>query len=842
MEPIQERAEWARSPAVVQDDPQGALAAALNLAVGGLQEDREVALQPLGVGGGDLAEAVEVGGDLFVVVEDEGEVAVGLRARWRRCGAGRRRRTSCPSCAAAPQDAVLVEPRGEVVGDRHGVDVAGEDDPLAAAEVAVRATTLLPMRSTVRCGRARRVCSMTSASGCSVPLTDGKSTRSGGERGPVLGEVQPGLMRSDCQPCADPNPASSTVGPVSEPTRTVRRGRPARRGRLARSAAAFAALLGLASYVTFHQVDRGSRGTPRCRCRPVARTGYEFTTGPGVERGDDLGGRHRPGAPGARGDDRARDGAPGVRRCGTSSTATGTRSACSSSGPRWAGERRAQIMDPVYSAGKFYEGLEEGPGLLAAAADGGGAEECRRAVFPTAYAKHEPDATLLSAALTGRAPAALICTASDVEGLPPGDPVKVRTELVRAFGEAAAPKVVTGGSSAGRSATEPPVLVVPVRATADGGAAPGAGADERRGWELAQWAVARADELRVARESRTGAASGARANRRAAGRSPRRPWPARLPRPAQGRDAAEERNRSASGSRGSDHPYGRSPSRGMHPEEIPGNSRALRAGISLPFTDTSTPLQGKGSDGSAGTLTMTRSVRFPPHPTIRRITNPLPSTAATSPTPGPVVTASEHHSSAPVEGAPCPSLTRRITRAALLIAAGAAPVVGAAGSASALDHGIAPTNALGRRHRPGRRRCRARPSTAPRRPPPASSARPAEGRRHGRPRPPGRPSARPARPPPRPPRRSPATPPAARARSSARPPAPPARAPRARPPAPWAAASRPPRPWAACRSAADLRTETHGRARGASPLPGPFHVHALRATNGNVTTPPSRGA
>ncbi|MFZ4302048.1 ATP-binding protein [Streptomyces cinereoruber] len=40
-------------------------------------------------------------------------------------------------------------------------------------------------------------------------------------------------------------------------------------------------------------------------------------------------------------------------------------------------------------------------------------------------------------------------------------------------------------------------------------------------------------------------------------------------------------------------------------------------------------------------------------------------------------------------------LTRRIARAALIVAAGAAPVVGAAGSASALDHGLAPTGALG---------------------------------------------------------------------------------------------------------------------------------------------------
>ncbi|MET9932608.1 MULTISPECIES: ATP-binding protein [unclassified Streptomyces] len=40
-------------------------------------------------------------------------------------------------------------------------------------------------------------------------------------------------------------------------------------------------------------------------------------------------------------------------------------------------------------------------------------------------------------------------------------------------------------------------------------------------------------------------------------------------------------------------------------------------------------------------------------------------------------------------------LTRRIARAALIVAAGAAPVVGAAGSASALDHGLAPAGALG---------------------------------------------------------------------------------------------------------------------------------------------------
>ncbi|MGW7429691.1 ATP-binding protein [Streptomyces sp. NPDC054861] len=39
-------------------------------------------------------------------------------------------------------------------------------------------------------------------------------------------------------------------------------------------------------------------------------------------------------------------------------------------------------------------------------------------------------------------------------------------------------------------------------------------------------------------------------------------------------------------------------------------------------------------------------------------------------------------------------LTRRIARAALIVAAGAAPVVGAAGSASAVDQSLAPTGAL----------------------------------------------------------------------------------------------------------------------------------------------------
>lgn len=170
-----------------------------------------------------------------------------------------------------------------------------------------------------------------------------------------------------------------------------------------------------------------------------------------------------------------------------------------------------QIMDPVYSSGRFYEGLAKVPGYsrlpLTVAA-----QKVQRSGFPQAYAKHEPDAALLAAALTGRSGASLNCTTSPAKNGRPGDPAKVRTELVRAFGEKAAPKATAGGAgSAGRSGANvggaPAVLSVPVLATT--------GTDAQRGWELAHWAVARADGLRIAEVAyadkvwRAGDASGA---------------------------------------------------------------------------------------------------------------------------------------------------------------------------------------------------------------------------------------------------------------------------------------------------------------------------------------------
>ncbi|MFI9628176.1 hypothetical protein [Streptomyces sp. NPDC052042] len=150
-----------------------------------------------------------------------------------------------------------------------------------------------------------------------------------------------------------------------------------------------------------------------------------------------------------------------------------------------------QILDPVYSAGEFYRHLAEVPGYsrlpLTVAA-----QRVQRSGFPQAYAKHEPDAALLAAALTGRAPATLNCNPPRKTTVT-ADAAKVRSELVRAFGEDVLPSAPpspkgTAGAGGAPSAT---TVAVPVRVSAgsgDGGA-------KRRGWELAHWAVARSESL-----------------------------------------------------------------------------------------------------------------------------------------------------------------------------------------------------------------------------------------------------------------------------------------------------------------------------------------------------------
>ncbi|MBT2489255.1 heavy metal transporter [Streptomyces sp. ISL-96] len=170
-----------------------------------------------------------------------------------------------------------------------------------------------------------------------------------------------------------------------------------------------------------------------------------------------------------------------------------------------------QILDPGYSSEKFYEHLEKVPGYsrlpLTVAA-----QRVQRSGFPQAYAKHEPDAALLAAALTGRAPASLTCSAP--RGAQPGKPDDVRAALIRDFGSDVLPKAQAAGAqnepdttgaagtagatgASARLGSSPAAATVTVPVPAAQAAAAGDTAGDRRGWELAHWAVAHASELRI---------------------------------------------------------------------------------------------------------------------------------------------------------------------------------------------------------------------------------------------------------------------------------------------------------------------------------------------------------
>ncbi|MET7619422.1 hypothetical protein [Streptomyces sp. NPDC005408] len=263
---------------------------------------------------------------------------------------------------------------------------------------------------------------------------------------------------------------------------------PLRRGRLLRIAAALAVLLALIGYVVVQYVTGG--GAPRCTVR-ASQGGdggptYELSAEQAANAATISAVGTTRGMP-----ERAVTIAlaTALQESGLRNIKHGDRDSLGLFQQRpskgWGTTR--QILDPVYAAGKFYEHLAEVPGYsrlpLTVAA-----QRVQRSGFPQAYAKHEPDATLLAAALTGRAGGALTCESREVHRA--GDPAKVRAELVRAFGPELLPEARTSGRA---GAPGPREVSVPVPSTVgtDGGGA------SRRGWELAHWAVARADGLRI---------------------------------------------------------------------------------------------------------------------------------------------------------------------------------------------------------------------------------------------------------------------------------------------------------------------------------------------------------
>ncbi|MFI0722391.1 hypothetical protein [Streptomyces sp. NPDC021224] len=146
-----------------------------------------------------------------------------------------------------------------------------------------------------------------------------------------------------------------------------------------------------------------------------------------------------------------------------------------------------QILDPVYSSTAFYKSLvkihdyQDLPLTVAA-------QKVQRSGYPEAYAQHEEDATLLAAALVGRKGGALSCTTGadreDSAGGAPGSATAVTAELKREFGAQVRPAAAAG-----------PVAAVTVPATAAGGGATTVSAP--RGWQLAQWSVAHAPDLKL---------------------------------------------------------------------------------------------------------------------------------------------------------------------------------------------------------------------------------------------------------------------------------------------------------------------------------------------------------
>jgi hypothetical protein len=144
-----------------------------------------------------------------------------------------------------------------------------------------------------------------------------------------------------------------------------------------------------------------------------------------------------------------------------------------------------QIMDPVYSTGRFYDGLVGVAGYQDLPITDA-AQKVQRSAFPEAYAQHEARARAWASALTGWSPGALSCTLHAPSGAGSTDAFAAR--VVRDLGDL--PVTVA-------AATEqaPAAIVVDARSLSGGSGA--ATDDVRGGWAFAQWAVAVADSQHV---------------------------------------------------------------------------------------------------------------------------------------------------------------------------------------------------------------------------------------------------------------------------------------------------------------------------------------------------------
>lgn len=130
--------------------------------------------------------------------------------------------------------------------------------------------------------------------------------------------------------------------------------------------------------------------------------------------------------------------------------------------------RKKQLMDPVYATNKFFAALVKVKNYrkipLADAA-----QAVQRSAGGYAYAPHEGDAKILAAAFTGRVPRAVHCWYPAVKETPPPRPktTEARKQLARALGSTA----ITS---------------------------------KKRGWLVAAWSVAHAEQYAISRVGYSG--------------------------------------------------------------------------------------------------------------------------------------------------------------------------------------------------------------------------------------------------------------------------------------------------------------------------------------------------
>ncbi|MBP2049173.1 hypothetical protein J2Z21_002104 [Streptomyces griseochromogenes] len=287
--------------------------------------------------------------------------------------------------------------------------------------------------------------------------------------------------------------------------------RPKRRGRLLRFSAALLVLSAVVAYLVVQYVagGGGARG-----CKVVSGTGdgtsYEFTPEQAANAASIAAVGSGRGMP-----ERAVAIAlaTAIQESGLRNIEHGDRDSLGLFQQRpsqgWGSEQ--EIMDPDYAAGMFYAHLARVPNYtdlpLTQAA-----QQVQRSGYPEAYAKHEPDATLLAAALTGHAAATLTCDGRPEHTATATGPDAVRAALVRDFGRDALQET---GAEVGGTAVPSPSPSPSVTATARGrtvtvpvpqGARTDAtGRDEReRGWQLAHWAVANSSALHIDRVAYAG--------------------------------------------------------------------------------------------------------------------------------------------------------------------------------------------------------------------------------------------------------------------------------------------------------------------------------------------------